>query len=60
MRAEIKKVWQERGLASLFLNLRLVHGELNIMVQVVQSWVMIARWLYQMTVVSTQQPPTIQ
>lgn len=31
MRAEIKKVWQEQGLASPFLNLRLVHGELNIM-----------------------------
>lgn len=38
MRAEIRKAWQERGLASPLLISSSVHGELNIMVLVVQSW----------------------
>ena len=46
MRAERKKVWQEWGLESPFLILRLVHGERNIMVLVVPSWDD-ARWLCQ-------------
>lgn len=46
VRAERKKVWQEWGLESPFLILRLVHSELNIMVLVVPSWDD-ARWLCQ-------------
>lgn len=38
MRAERRKVWQEYGVASPLLILRLVHGELNIIVSAVQSW----------------------
>lgn len=38
MRAEVRKAWPERGLASPLLIARWIHGELNIMVLVVQSW----------------------